>query len=130
MRCVTLRCRRRDSAPIARHDPLPTTMHPYRDTTGIKGIPSNETQSLTHEVTHESSTNLDCPLRVAGRQRNVTYAARLGQRSVTAGARRMHDIRRLTPSERPSLSANSLDQAPQLRCTEVNCTVTAPLNEE
>jgi len=46
MRCVTLRCRRRGSARIARHDPLPTTMHPYRDTTGIKGISSNETQLL------------------------------------------------------------------------------------
>jgi len=32
------------------HDP-PDRYHPRRDTTGIKGIPRNETQSATHAFT-------------------------------------------------------------------------------
>jgi len=47
----TMRCRRTDSAPIARHagsiDPPATARyHSYRDTTGIKGIPHDETVTM------------------------------------------------------------------------------------
>jgi len=43
----TMRCRRTDSAPIARHcmhidQPVTTRYHPYRDITGITGTPHNE----------------------------------------------------------------------------------------